>query len=344
MRPLLRYSLFFLLFAGGLHAEEFKSILPDGWFVSGAFGFGRYDTDLEPRYREDVLNNALLQPVVNPGTTALGYGSPWQNKGHAGFAIDVAYRSALWFAGYDAYAAGSTPAYQATTFSRSGGNTTTSMEDGRIAVLGRGRGTFYGGIPVGLGQDLSMDVFTGLRFLVVHAAYDSTLLSSTLSSSAARSDSVGVTVESTSESRAAGLVFGVEGQWKVSEKVQLRASAAVYNLGGTSVLDKVNAGAASAGGVLSGNAQLIHEEGQYRVKGSQVSLAGYYAIDTDLNLFTVIMGERSQTRKSNILRYDTSNFSNPARLMLEYLLSQGGSRKPDTIGTVRFGVEKRIGW
>lgn len=327
-----------------LNAEEFKSILPDGFTVSGAFGFGRYDTDLEQRYRDDIFTDALLQPAVNPGTSGVGYGSPWQNKEHGGLSLDVGYRATGWFAGYEAYVAGAKPQYQGVTFLRNGGNTTTSVDDGAVSVLARANGTFYGGIPVGLGKNLSMDVFAGFRALVVHAEYDSTLLSSTLSNTGARADAVGITLDSTSDSRAVGLVFGIEGQWKLNERIHLRISAAVFQLSGDWLLEKVNASGASAGGVLTGGAQLVHEDGNYQVKGGQISFAAYYALDTDLSIFAALTAERSQTRDSAVLRYDTNNFSNPPRLMLDYLLSTQGTRNPDAFGALRIGAEKRIHW
>lgn len=342
MRARIGCILFAMCFTTMLRADA--SVLPNGWTISAGLGVGRYDTDLEPRYRDDVFFDALLQPAVNPGTTGFGYGTPWQDKAHGGGLIDVSFRAARWFAGYDAYVAGSTPQYQSLTLLRNGGNNTTIVDDARVPVLARARGTFYGGIPVGLGNNVSMDVLAGLRVLAVHADYDSTLVSTTTSNTGARTDSVGITLESKSDSRAGGLVFGIEWQWKLNGKLQLRAAVSVHNLIGTWVLDKMNASATGASGAILPGAQLVHEDGEYQVKGGQVSLAGYYALDTDLNLFAAFVFEKSTTRDSGILRYDTNNFSNPSRLMLDYLLSQNGSKEPDAIGTFRMGVEKHIAW
>lgn len=297
-------------------------------------GGGAHDPDLEEKFYNDRLYGSLLAGGV-------GFDSEWEQKAAAGSDFQIDYYNGPWRFLLESVAAVSQPEYIGFSTIRSGTVGFTEIDFRQADSLTRNNARLLGGYDVSESLDLGgahqLYALFGLGTLAQRAEFTGLTLQTasvgTLSGSA-----VGLPLEDSADSFAAGFSFGADYRYAWSDSLQLQARWLLEPMGGGSW--EFQRTRIFTSGVLT----YRNEEGDLEAFRSSLYLGLNWAFAEDW-LFTAgmtIEGTRIKDKNVVPIAFTSGVPFDASAFLLDYALTYPGSANDDGIFLMTFGVTYRF--
>lgn len=294
-------------------------------------GAGAHDPDLEEKFYNDRLYGSLL-------AGGFGFDSEWEQKVAAGNEFQLDYYNGPWRFLLESTGAVSQPEYVGFSTLSVGSVGFSEIDFRQAEYLARANARLLGGYEISGAEGAhQLYLLFGIGTLVQRAEFEGFSILSASSGSLTASG-LGIPIEDTAESAAAGFSFGVDYRYAVSADLQLQARILLEPMGsGTWEYQRTRV-------FTSGSLSYRNETGDLAAFRRSVYLGLNYAFAENW-LFTAgmtIEGTTIEDKNVVPLAFTSDGGLDPATYLLDYALTYPGSANEDGLFLFTVGATYRF--